>query len=149
MYRFWSLNKKNMSNLVKFKYYNNSIEANRDKQILADNNVISYIANEQTIQSDWLLSNALGGIQLQVFDNDLDKAREILEDFLENEHVELEVEHTISNPDFDLLCPKCGSNHLYRNDNPDKIFGFAMPFLNFGSDDNTYNCYFCGNEFKK
>ncbi|MBC7555563.1 MAG: DUF2007 domain-containing protein [Chryseobacterium sp.] len=139
-----------MSSLVKFKYYQNSIEANRDKQILADNGVISFIANEQTIQSDWLLSNALGGIQLQVFDNDKEKATEILKDFLENEHVELEVEHTISDPEFDLVCPKCGSNHLYRNDNPSKLFGFAMPFLNFGSKTNTetYNCYYCGNQFE-
>ena len=139
-----------MSSLVKFKYYQNSIEANRDKQILADNGVISFIANEQTIQSDWLLSNALGGIQLQVFDNDKEKATEILKDFLENEHVELEVEHTISDPEFDLVCPKCGSNHLYRNDNPSKLFGFAMPLLNFGSNKNTetYNCYYCGNQFE-
>jgi DNA-directed RNA polymerase subunit RPC12/RpoP len=139
-----------MSSLVKFKYYQNSIEANRDKQILADNGIISFIANEQTIQSDWLLSNALGGIQLQVFDNDKEKATEVLKDFLENEHVELEVEHTISNPDFDLVCPKCGSNHLYRNDNPGKLFGFAMPLLSFGSTKNTetYNCYYCGNQFE-
>ncbi|SFI54758.1 putative signal transducing protein [Halpernia frigidisoli] len=139
-----------MSSLVKFKYYQNSIEANRDKQILADNGIISFIANEQTIQSDWLLSNALGGIQLQVFDKDLDKSKEILKDFLENEHVELEVEHTISDPDFDLVCPKCGSNHLYRNDNPGKIFGFAMPILSFGENKNTetFNCYYCGNQFE-
>lgn len=136
-----------MSSLVKFRYYQNSIEANRDKQILADNDIISFIANEQTIQSDWLLSNALGGIQLQVFDNDKEKATEILKDFLENEHVELEVEHTISNPDYDLVCPKCGSNHLFKNDNPDKIFGFAMPFLNFGAKEAMYKCYYCGNEF--
>ena len=138
-----------MASLVKFKYYQNSIEANRDKQILADKGILSFIANEQTIQSDWLLTNALGGIQLQVFDNELENATKVLKDFLENEHVELEVEHTISDPEFDLVCPKCGSNHLYRNDNPGKIFGFAMPFLNFGSKKNTetYNCYYCGNQF--
>lgn len=137
-----------MASLVKFKYYDNSIKANRDKQILADNGILSFIANEQTIQSDWLLSNALGGIQLQVFDNELDKANQVLNAFLEDEFVELEVEHTIENSEFDVVCPKCGSNHLYRNDNPDKIFGFAMPFLNFGSDQTTYNCYYCANEFQ-
>lgn len=136
-----------MPDLVKFKYYDNSIKANRDKQILADNGIISYIANEQTIQSDWLLSNALGGIQLQVFDNEFEKANQVLNAFLEDEFVELEVEHTIADPGYDVLCPKCGSNHLYRNDNPDKIFGFAMPFLNFGSEEITYKCYYCGNEF--
>ncbi len=137
-----------MPSLVKFKYYQNSIEANRDKQILANKEIISFIANEQTIQSDWLLSNALGGIQLQVFDNDQEKAEEILKDFLENEHFELEVEHTISDPEFDFVCPKCGSNHLYKNSNPEKTFGFSMPFLNFGDGTNYYNCYYCGNQFE-
>jgi hypothetical protein len=56
-----------MSKLIRIKYYENSIEANRDKQILAENRIESFIANEQTIQSDWLLSQAIGGLQLQVF----------------------------------------------------------------------------------
>ena len=66
-----------MASLIKFKYYNNSLEANRDKQILANNGLRSFIANEQTIQSDWLLSQALGGIQLQVFEDEVEKAQEI------------------------------------------------------------------------
>ena len=103
-----------MASLIKFKYYNNSLEANRDKQILANNGVQSFIANEQTIQSDWLLSQALGGIQLQVFEDEVEKAQEILKNFIENGHTELEVEHTISDSEFNFTCPNCGSNHLYR-----------------------------------
>ncbi|MGV8914544.1 MAG: hypothetical protein ACOH1X_03750 [Kaistella sp.] len=138
-----------MPSLVKFKFYPNSIEANRDKQILATHGLKSFIANEQTIQSDWLLSQALGGIQLQVFDNDLEKAGEILQNFLENEQVALEVEHTISDPEFEFTCPKCGSNHLYRDENPGGLFGISLLFLGFPlkAKSHLYHCYYCDNEF--
>ena len=138
-----------MASLVKFKYYTNSLEANRDKQILKNNGLESFIANEQTIQSDWLLSQALGGIQLQVFEDETEKATEILKNFLENEHTSLEVEHTISNPDFNFTCPKCGSNHLYRDENPGGLFGISLLFLGFPikAQSHHYHCYYCNNEF--
>lgn len=136
--------------LVRIKYYENAIEANRDKQILLENGIESYIANEQTIQSDWLLSQAIGGLQLQVFEENLEKAKEILQNFEENEEVVLEVEHTIENPDFDFVCPKCGSNHIYQNERPDGIFGISILLIGlpikFPS--RNFTCYYCGNEFK-
>ena len=139
-----------MATLVQFKYYTNSLEANRDKQILKNNGLESFIANEQTIQSDWLLSQALGGIQLQVFDNEKEKAIEIINNFLENEHTSLEVEHTILNPEFDFTCPKCGSNHLYRDENPGGLFGVSLLVLGFPlkAPSHLYHCYYCNNEFQ-
>ena len=67
-----------MSKLIRIKYYESPIEANRDKQILLENGIESFIANEQTIQSDWLLSQAIGGLQLQVFEEDVEKAKVLL-----------------------------------------------------------------------
>lgn len=139
-----------MSNLKRLKFYQNAIEANRDKQILAEEGIESWIANEQTVQSDWLLSQAIGGIQLQVFEEDLEKANEILEVFAAGDH-QLEVEHTIENPDFDFVCPRCGSNHIYQDENPGGTFGVSL--LLFGIPvkvpANKYHCYYCGNEFTK
>ena len=139
-----------MATLVQFKYYTDSLEANRDKQILKNNGLESFIANEQTIQSDWLLSQALGGIQLQVFDDEKEKAIEIINNFLENEHTSLEVEHTILNPEFDFTCPKCGSNHLYRDENPGGLFGVSLLVLGFPlkAPSHLYHCYYCNNEFQ-
>ena len=131
-----------MSDLVKFKFYETALEANRDKQILAESGINSFIANEQLIQSDWLLSQAVGGIQLQVFEEDLEKATQVLKDYRENEEFALEVEHTIENPDFDFVCPKCGSNHLYKDDSSTSFFGISV------LSSENYVCYHCGNKFK-
>lgn len=139
-----------MASLVKFKFYSNSIEANRDKQILANHGIESFIANEQTIQSDWLLSQALGGIQLQVFEDQKEKAAEILENFLQNDQSRLDVEHTIPNPEFDMVCPKCGSNHLYGDENPGGLFGISLLLIGLPlkGRSNIYHCYYCDHEFK-
>jgi predicted RNA-binding Zn-ribbon protein involved in translation (DUF1610 family) len=130
-----------MSDLVKFKFYETALEANRDKQILAENDIQSFIANEQTIQSDWLLSQALGGIQLQVFEDDFENAEKVLTDFKENEKFSLEVEHTIEDPKFDFVCPKCGSNHIYRDDSSTSFFGISL------ISSHKFVCYYCENEF--
>ncbi|PIF47225.1 putative signal transducing protein [Chryseobacterium sp. 52] len=130
-----------MSELVKFKFYETALEANRDKQILAENGVNGFIANEQLIQSDWLLSQAVGGIQLQVFEDDVEKAKQILQDYNDNEAYSLEVEHTIEEPAFDFVCPKCGSNHIYRDDRATSFFGISILASQ------KFVCYYCGNEF--
>lgn len=139
-----------MSKLVRIKFYQNAIEANRDKQILAEEGIESWIANEQTVQSDWLLSQAIGGIQLQVFEYDLARAEKILEDF-ESEDSALEVEHTINDPEFDFLCPECGSNHIYRDEKPGGIFGISVLLLGIPLKvpAQKYHCYHCGNEFEQ
>jgi len=130
-----------MSDLVKFKFYETALEANRDKQILAENGINSHIANEQLIQSDWLLSQAVGGIQLQVFEDDFEKAEKVLAEFNENEKFSLEVEHTVENPKFDFVCPKCGSNHIYRDDSATSFFGISL------LSSHKFVCYYCENEF--
>lgn len=132
-----------MSKLVRFKFYETALEANRDKQILSENSINSFIANEQLIQSDWLLSQAVGGIQLQVFEEDTEKAKQVLEDYKNHEQFSLEVEHTIANPEFDFVCPKCGSNHIYRDDSATSFFGISI------LTSHKYICYYCDNEFTR
>ncbi|KPE49330.1 DUF2007 domain-containing protein [Chryseobacterium indologenes] len=130
-----------MSELVRFKFYETALEANRDKQILAESGINSFIANEQLIQSDWLLSQAVGGIQLQVFEEDLEKAKKLLQEYKDNEGFSLEAEHTIENPEFGFVCPKCGSNHIYRDDRATSFFGISI------LKSQNFVCYHCGNEF--
>ncbi|MBV8328559.1 DUF2007 domain-containing protein [Chryseobacterium sp.] len=138
-----------MSDLVRIKFYENALEANRDKQILAENGINSFIANEQLIQSDWLLSQAVGGIQLQVFEHDTEQAKKILQNYKDNEEYSLEVDYTIENSGFSFVCPKCGSNHIYQDEKPGGIFGISWLILGFPImvPKNQYHCYYCGHEF--
>ena len=135
--------------LVRLKYYDNNIEANRDKQLLADYGIESYIANEQTIQSDWLLSQAIGGIQLQVFEENLQQAESILHKFYKDEKLSLKVEFEIDNPEFDFRCPNCNSNHIYRYEKPNSLFGISWLLIGIPikMQSSKYICYYCEHEF--
>jgi len=45
---------------------------------LEDAGVPAYIRDENTIQMDWLYCNALGGVRVDVCDEDLDAAKAVL-----------------------------------------------------------------------
>lgn len=79
----------------------------------------AYIADEHTINMQWLYSNALGGVRVQVPTEYEEVAREILERNLEDELIEQEgFEGT--------KCPKCGST-----DTTFYQFGKRFAFLVF------------------
>lgn len=75
-----------MSNdLVTVATFANPVEANLAKNRLEASGVRAFLANEETVDMDWLLGNALGWIRLEVGDQDADAARAVL-----NEEDELE-----------------------------------------------------------
>jgi len=50
--------------------------------------VPAYIQDENMVQTDWLYSNAIGGVRVQIDEDDADRAKEILQDpGIEAEHV--------------------------------------------------------------
>ena len=73
------------------------------------------------------------------FEDDFENAEKVLADYKENEKFALEVEHTIEDPKFDFVCPKCGSNHLYKDDSSTSFFGISI------LSNENYVCYYCGN----
>lgn len=42
--------------------------------------VPAYLQDENIIQMDWLYSNAVGGVRVQIAEEDLERAKEILEE---------------------------------------------------------------------
>ncbi len=42
--------------------------------------VPAFIQDENMVQTDWLVSNAIGGVRVQIADEDADRAKEILQD---------------------------------------------------------------------
>lgn len=87
--------------------------------------------------ANWLMSNALGGIQVQVPANRADEARAIL--------AEIAQHHT----DQEELCPKCGGADISAMSNSRKLaflavhlFSIPMPWRN-----SRRHCQACGNEW--
>jgi len=65
---------------------------------LGGSGIKAFFPDEFTIQNYWLWSNAIGGVRVQVPEEDADRAAEIL---CENpDHAKIETEKT---------CPKCGA----------------------------------------
>lgn len=143
-----------MNQLVSLKKYDNYIEASQTLQLLEEYGIYGYIANEYTVQSDWLLSQAIGGIELQVFKNDLEKAKSVIqlhEEQIKTTENNVKIEYTIKNSKYgDKTCPKCGSNHIYQDENLNGIFGLSILFLGFPIKvkNSKFHCYYCGNVWK-
>ena len=100
-----------MNSLVTIASYTNSLHANIVKGRLQAENIPATLANEQYINADWLLSNALGGVQIQVPVEYEQPAKELIESI---EDGQLEVND--DDVDIDqLLCPICKSSDIQTN----------------------------------
>lgn len=85
--------------------------------------VPAYIQDENMVQMDWLYSNAIGGVRVQIGEDDVDRAKEILQDpGAETEPAEMPG------------CPKCASTNTAPDELPRRLsfltFMIAgIPFL--------------------
>lgn len=73
-------------------------EAHLVRMHLADAGIPAYVQDEHTIQLDVLYSNALGGVRLQVADEDVEAALEILQ-----------ADRRAEAPEDSPRCPKCNA----------------------------------------
>lgn len=88
-------------NLTTIGSYSQPYEAHLVKLRLAEHGIPAFIANEHTISINWLYSNALGGVKVQVPRDRAEEAKRILEsDAAEN------IEPVFEDP---ITCPACGS----------------------------------------
>jgi hypothetical protein len=60
--------------------YSKPEEAHLIRSVLEGNGVTAYVRDEHIVALDWLYSNAIGGVKVEVADEDLARAREILHD---------------------------------------------------------------------
>ena len=116
-------------------------EAHIAKASLDSAGIDSYIADEHTVNTQWLYSDAMGGVRLMVAEEDLDAATQILNgDFsasLENDAVVGKSQDT---------CPNCGSRDLSAHTKGKRpaflvfiLLGFPLFFYKHG-----YKCNHCG-----
>jgi hypothetical protein len=89
--------------LVTVARYSMPYEANLAKSILDSAGIPAFVADEFTIGMNWLYSNALGGVKLQVPESLAFDAQELLVAEIESQATE---ELTAV-----LACPQCGSKN--------------------------------------
>ena len=81
----------------------------------------AYVQDEHFIQMDWLYSNAIGGVRVQIADEDVEAARE----FLANDSPQRA-------PDaVDVVCPNCGSNDTAPDELPRRISFLSLLLFSF------------------
>ncbi|MEJ2361760.1 MAG: DUF2007 domain-containing protein [Gammaproteobacteria bacterium] len=96
----------NEADLITIASYSFPHEAHVARANLDAAGIPAFIADEHTINMQWLYSNALGGVRLQVPAQYVDKAREVLS----QDYSHLLVEQF--GEDIETRCSRCGSKNL-------------------------------------
>lgn len=107
--------------LVTVARYRDMPEAVVARTVLEDEGIECLLRDENTVRTDWLLSNAIGGMRLQVAAKDEARARELLTEPTPEQFP------TDSGEDFvQPVCPKCGSLDVIANDPDRKVMAASM-----------------------
>ena len=81
----------------------------------------AFVQDEHLVQMNWLYSNAVGGVRVQIADEDVDPAREFLA-----------ADSTQPCPDADdVACPACGSPCTAPDDLPRRIAFLGLLVIHF------------------
>ena len=129
-----------MSKLISIRFYSQIFNARRDKQVLIEKGIHGFIANENLIQFNPGLSQAVGGIQLQVFDVDVKDALKALESFDDSDT-------DFISKDKKLVCQKCGSDHIFQIEKLGLASGWYIWGFQVYLHKDTYYCCYCDGEF--
>lgn len=122
--------------LVILQRFDNYFYANIACNMLQHAGIECYIRDENTILADPLLSNAIGGIKLEVKETQVEEARQILK--------EAEAAYLA-----ELVCPYCKSKGITAEekiDKPENIWGVLKNKLLYGQTNlysKLYRCNTC------
>jgi len=96
------------SQIVTLARYSFPTEAYIHKTKLESEGIWAFVADAETVTANWLYSNAIGGVRLQVKQEDVEKASEILN----REPEPLEWDENLDedeDKEEEMLCPECSS----------------------------------------
>lgn len=99
-----------------------------------------FLKNEHLVSTQNFLSNAVGGIDVQVDGKDIENAKIILKKIEQEKKDSEKVPETLSK-DFEKVltyCPECESSNVYKR---------KGSFLSFGAKEHV--CADCGNKWKQ
>jgi len=131
--------------LVTLAHFRDIPEALLAKGKLEAYGIECFLADGNLVRMDWLLSNAIGGIRLQVRVNDLKDARTLLDEPIPEEFNPEEVGEPYSQP----RCPRCYSLDI-AYETIDRFWTFGLWLLlqfPVRVRKQNWKCYTCGVEW--
>jgi hypothetical protein len=120
--------------------YDNYIPANMILSRLEQEGIKAYLQDEHTVTIDPIISNAIGGIKLMVFSEQLDRAMHLIQGF----------EEAYKKAG---ACPECHSTNVRFLNEPETSKNWFQSLVDkfsgtYGTGSKgSYHCYDCGNEF--
>lgn len=123
--------------------YRDQAEALMARSVLESAGIACYLRDENTIRIEWLWSNYMGGIRLQVAVGDVEAAEAVLSQPIPA-HIAVDGE-----PDYDQpACPKCGSLDVGLNNFDAKVGAASILLLGFPLpspiERDYWHCHNCG-----
>jgi predicted RNA-binding Zn-ribbon protein involved in translation (DUF1610 family) len=110
--------------LVTMQRYRDLTEALVVRTLLESAGIQAWIADENMVRMDWFYSNMVGGMRLQVEENDLAAAQEILE-----ESVPSTINYGQGLDYVQPTCPKCGSSEITLGDGTERGRSFVALYV--------------------
>ena len=138
-------NPQTVSSLVTLQHFRDIPEALLAKGKLESAGIECLLADGNLVRMDWLLSNAIGGVRLQVHRQDLESARAVLDEPIPPEFGEEEVGEPYSQP----RCPRCCSLDI-GFEKIDRFWTYGLWLLlsfPIPIPKNNWKCYTCGIEW--
>lgn len=124
---------------VAVRSYDNYIPAHMMLQRLEDEGIKAYLQDEYTVTIDPILTNAIGGIKLMIYQDQLERAMELIASF-EQAYREA------------VICPECKSINVHYITQPNNVSNWLTAITSwiFGNYALTvkkiYKCSECGYE---
>jgi len=132
--------------LITIATFSQPIEAHVLKTKLESEEIECFIADENTVTMNWLYSNAIGGVKLQVKKSDFKRAIAIIQKKNDGKLTETKLDKNNNDPH----CPKCNSTNVYYEKFSRRfafiswiLLGVALPFIK-----RKWKCNECGHEWK-
>jgi len=131
--------------LVTLQHFRDIPEALLAKGKLESAGIECMLADGNLVRMDWLLSNAIGGIRLQVHQQDVEPARALLEEPIPPEFGEEELGEPFVQP----RCPRCCSLDI-GFEKIDRFWTYGLWLLlsfSIAIIKGNWECYTCGSEW--
>lgn len=132
-----------LAKVTTIRQYRDQAEAIMARSVLESAGIGCYLRDENTIRIDWLWSNFMGGIRLQVAEEDVEAAEAVLSQPVP-ESIAVEGGPVYEQP----RCPKCGSLDASFNNFDAKVGAASMLVLGFPLPNpvskDYWHCHNCG-----